>query len=125
MRFKKNDRLALSLIMTFFISNVPSVVIANQAVEPPQMPISSRTMLDELTHAEAKAIVFEYLQKDDVQSLLIKQGISPSEAADRLANLSTTEIQQLALQAKEARAGGDVLLTVLLVLLIIYFVQRV
>lgn len=114
-----------ALFMAILISNIPNVVLAENLIRSKNEMISTSTVLAEITRTEAEKNIRDFLQKSEVQSELIKQGVSPDEASARLANLSEQEIQQLSGQVKEARAGGDILVAVLLVVLIIYFIKRI
>jgi hypothetical protein len=60
-----------------------------------------------------------------VEEILAQKGLLTKEISQRLAMLSQEELNQMGTQIKEARAGGDILITVLLVLLIIYVAKRI
>jgi len=111
--------------MALLVSNIPNVVLAESLNNSKNEMISTSTVLAEATRAEAEENIRDYLQKSEVQSELIRQGVAPDEVSVRLANLSEQEIRQLSGQVKEARAGGDILVAVLLVVLIIYFIKRI
>jgi len=75
---------------------------------------------------DARQRVIHFLQRDDVRTIFMDQGVDPQEAAERVQNLSDEEIRVLAQQIDHLPAGGDgfgfvigVLLIVLLVLLIL------
>lgn len=122
-------KVAGSLSMAFIMSSVPNVVLADKLSSSSVEMIPSSVVLNEISRAEgrleAEAEVRSFLQKSEVQSELAKQGLSAHEISARLASLSEQELQQLHGQVKEARAGGDLLVTVFLVVLIIYFIQRI
>lgn len=122
-------KVAGSLSMAFIMSSVPNVVLADKLSSSSVEMIPSSVVLHEISRAEgrleAEAEVRSFLQKSEVQSELAKQGLSAHEISARLASLSEQELQQLHGQVKEARAGGDLLVTVFLVVLIIYFIQRI
>lgn len=90
----------------------------------PQM-ISTSNLIEEIDRQQAEKEVADYVQTDDVKKLLAEHGVAPDEIESRLASLSDSEIQQLHGQLQEARAGGGILVAVLLVILIIYFAQRI
>jgi hypothetical protein len=69
--------------------------------------------------------VLGYLNEGHVRDQLIQNGVAPEEASVRLASLSDQELRQLATQVQEARAGGDILVTILLVVLIVFLVKRI
>lgn len=118
MRFSKRSRTLVALAMSVFISNVPSTVLADGM-------ISTSTVVADLTRAEAQNNVESLLQRDDVREELQKRGLEPSEISARLASLSAEEMRQLSGQLNEARAGGDILVTILVVVLIIFLIKRI
>ena len=125
MLYKKIKKTTSTVFLVFLISNIPNVVLAEGIINSKNEMISTSMVLAEITRAEAEKNVRDYLQKSDIQSELIKHGVSPDEVSARLANLSEQEIRQISGQVKEARAGGDILVAILLVVLIIYFIQRI
>ena len=125
MKTLKFRKTAGALFMALLMSHIPNIVLAESLTSPKNEMISTSTVLAETTRSQAEKNIRDYLQKSEVQNEFINQGISSDEAAARLANLSEHEIRQLSNQVKEARAGGDILVAVLLVVLIIYFVQRI
>lgn len=115
-----------SVFLSFLMSNIPHVVWA-EAADQPQM-IATESVVAEMNRAQAQEKVREFMAREDVQQELIKNGVSPQDAEIRLASLSDFELKRLAQQMDQARAGGDVvgvLVVVLLVLLVIYFAKRV
>lgn len=121
----KPRKFVCAVFMAVLVSNIPNVVLAESLNDSENEMISASTVLAEATRAEAEEHIRDYLQKSEVQSELIRQGVSPDEVSVRLANLSEQEIRQLSGQVKEARAGGDILVAILLVVLIIYFINRI
>lgn len=116
---------ALRFFMAFVMSNVPNVLMADTVSGPQAEMISASKVLGEITRTQAERNVRDYLEKSEVKNELLKNGISSDEAIARLSILSEQEIRQLSGQVNEARAGGDILLAVLLVVLIIYFAKRI
>lgn len=123
MKLSKSVKTACILTMSLLMSNIPNVALAEKVSELKM--ISASVVLEELTRAEAEQNVRDYLQRSEVQSELVKRGVSPDEATARLANLSELEIKQLSGQVKQAQAGGDILVAILLVVLIIYLIKRI
>lgn len=111
--------------LTLLMSHVPNVALAEQISHTPSGMISAGSVLADISRAEAEKNVRDYISKSDVQTQLIKHGLSAAEVDSRLASLSEQEMRQLANQVGEARAGGDVLVTVLLIVLIIFLIQRI
>ena len=116
---------ALRVFMAIVMSNIPNVLMAdNLNYSKPEM-ISATQVLEEITRGQAEKNVRDYLEKTAVKNELLKNGVSSDEAIARLSILSEQEIRQLSGQVNEARAGGDILVAILLVVLIIYFVKRI
>lgn len=116
---------ALRFFMAFIISNVPNVLMADTISGSKAEMIATSQVLEEVTRAQAEKNVRNYLEKSAIRNELLKNGISSDEAFARLSMLSEQEIRQLSGQVNEARAGGDILVAVLLVVLIIYFAKRI
>ncbi len=123
MKLSKPIKHACVLTMSLLISNMPNVAVAEKLASDKMMTASA--VMADITRAEAEKNVLNYLQRADVQAELVKHGVSADEAAARLASLSESEVKQLAHQAKTAQAGGDILVAVLLVVLIIFFAKRI
>lgn len=120
--FRKNSIVAL--VLAFLISPLPQAIAAVQLEARPQMISTVEVMRRLAADAERKEIS-DLLLRDQVKAALEFNGVSSEEASKRLAALSDQEVQKLSEQIKEARAGGDVLTTIVLVLLIIFLVQRI
>ncbi len=118
MRFSKGLSKFVAIFMAMFISNVPSTVFA-------EAMISTSVVAAELTRAQAQANVENILQRTDVRAELLKRGVAPDEITSRLASLSETELRELSGQMDQARAGGDILIAILVVVLIIFLIKRI
>ncbi len=110
--------------MTILMSHIPDVVLAETVTTSRQM-ISAGSVLADITRENAQKDVENYISKTDVQSELMKHGLTADEVNSRLASLSDQEMRQLSGQVQQARAGGDILVTILVVILIIYLIQRI
>ncbi|MEK6553956.1 MAG: PA2779 family protein [Bdellovibrionota bacterium] len=115
-------RTFIAVSLSLILSNVPAV--AAQVTVRGEM-ISTSSVVEQLTETESRQKVANYLKRDDVRQALAKRGLSESEITTRLASLSHKEMQQLQTQLDQAKYGGDVLVTVLLVVLIIFLIQRI
>lgn len=116
---------ALRFFMAFVMSNVPNVLMADNVNGAKAEMISANQVLEEITRAQAERNVRDYLEKTAVKNELQKNGISSDEAIARLSILSEQEIRQLSGQVNEARAGGDILVAILIVVLILVLVKRI
>jgi len=118
-------RTACAITMAVLMSNIPNVVFAETAVNSASPMISATTVVQDLTRAQAMANVQSFLNKPEVKQELVKRGLSEKEAEMRLASLSESELRQLSGQVDQARAGGDILITILIVVLIIFLIKRI
>jgi hypothetical protein len=100
------------------LSHLPNVAFANSQM------ISTSQVVEQMSREQAQEKVTNFVQRADVQEMLVAQGISAHEANARLATLSQSELNQFAVQIEEAKAGG-ILVTILVVVLIIFLVQRI
>jgi|SRR5690606_910508 len=64
------------------------------------------------------------VDRTEIKKLLLKNGLSEKEIDTRLASMSDREVQTLNQQIDKAQAGG-LLVAILVVILIIYFAQRI
>lgn len=117
MRIPKALRLFVCVFMSLFISNVPALAADGM--------ISTSSAVADLSRAQAQQNVQNFVNQGEVRSELLKRGVSPDEVTSRLASLSEAEVKQLAGQIETARAGGDILWTILIVVLIIFLIKRI
>ncbi len=122
MKIPVSVKLVCAYLMSAVLTNIPNMVFA-ESVKAAMIPTT--TVVSELTRSDAQAKVQNLLKRDDVRKQLQAHGVSVEEANQRLASLSEAEMRNLAGQLQEARAGGDVLVTVLIVILIIFLIQRI
>lgn len=122
MKIPVSVKLVCAYLMSAVLTNVPNMVFA-ESVKAAMIPTTA--IVSELTRSDAQAKVQNLLKRDDVRKQLQAHGVSVEEANQRLASLSEAEMRNLAGQLQEARAGGDVLVTVLIVILIIFLIQRI
>ena len=113
--------------MAFLLTNFSTVILAHTAkleIHTTNAMFSTLAIADKFNRNQMEANVYNYLQKDEVKAELIKHGVSSNEATKRIANLSDKELFELSTQVEQARYGGDVLFTILIVVLIVYFFKR-
>lgn len=88
-------------------------------------PISTQTLL-QLEQRQAHIDRIEAaLQRDEVQQAMIKMGVSPTDAQQRVAALSDDELNTLAQQIEQLPAGGDVLAVVGIVFVVLIILDLV
>jgi HAMP domain-containing protein len=114
----------LALVLTLCLGHIPEIASA----EVLDQMIPTQAVVDSLSRTELEAKVQGYLNRDDLKDQLRKLGVSPEETSQRVANLSDSELNDLAKQMDQGRYGGDIvgiLVIALVVILIIYFAKRI
>ena len=119
MLFSKSFKTIGSFAMAAVLSNIPAIATAQPGMIPTHLVVA------ELSRTEALKKVHSFLNRSDVQQLLIERGLSAEEASLRVASLSEIELNQLSGQIEQARAGGDILVAILIVVLIIFLIKRI
>ena len=84
--------------------------------------IDTETVLTESNGQESRDYLKQLLEREDIRSALIAEGIDPAEAEARLASLSELEIIELADQIESLPAGQDAFGLVIAVLVIVILV---
>lgn len=110
-------------ILSLSLSHLPQVVFA-ETIQAHKM-ISTFEVLEKFDRKIAQGKVAAYLNQQQIEQKLTDQGISVAEAKARISSLSDIELQNLSQQIDKAEYGGDILVTILLVVLIIYLVKRI
>ena len=124
MRFHPKTRLFVISVLTLLLSHIPNVAVAEVALQSGQM-VPTSILVADLTRAQAQSRIQNYLDQKELRQNLADRGLSADEISTRLASLSDTEMKQLAQQMDQAQYGGDILVAILLVVLIIYFAKRI
>jgi len=119
MRFSKRFLAACSVFMSVILSNIPALAVSSEAM------ISTEMAIVEMDRAQTEQKIADFLTREDVRAALVEKGVAPDEVSSRLASLSETELRALSSQVEQARAGGDILVTILLIVLIIFLVKRI
>jgi hypothetical protein len=70
--------------------------------------IGTETVLETARGQEARDRVVSFLAREDVQTVLMAQGIDPLEAKARVDGLSDAEVVRLAEQIEQLPAGGAI-----------------
>lgn len=123
MKIPMKVKLFCIYMLSALMTHIPDVALAEVATATSMIPTSA--IVSDMNAAEAKANVDNFLKRDDVRQQLMANGISADEAATRVAALSPAEMKNLSSQMEQARAGGDILVTILVVVLIIFLIQRI
>ncbi|HKY91206.1 MAG TPA: PA2779 family protein [Nevskiaceae bacterium] len=77
------------------------------------------------TQADSRAVVDAFLARADVKQQLVAWGVAPEQAESRVASLSESELQQLAQTIGDQPAGGDVLVVVGVVFIVLLILELV
>lgn len=125
MKIPSSLKATCAVTLSILLSNIPNTVFAESVMNSTSPMIPSTVVVAELTRAQALANVQEFLNKPEVRERLAKSGLSEKEAELRVASLSEAELKQLSTQMDQARAGGDILVAILLVVLIIFLIKRI
>lgn len=124
MRLHRLTRLFVIIGLTLLLSHIPNLAVAAVALQSGQM-IPTSVLVADLTRDQAQSRIQNYLAQGELRQKLAERGLSADEISTRVASLSDAELKQLAQQMEEARYGGDILVAILLVVLIIYFAKRI
>ena len=84
--------------------------------------IDTETAIAVMRHQDDRARIAAFLERQDVQLAMIRYGVDPDEAKDRVASLTDSEVRQLAQAMDKLPAGGDGVGAVLFALLLVFFV---
>ncbi len=117
MTIPRSLKLFCCFFMSLLLSNAPALAMDTM--------IATHVAVADLSRTQANQQVQNFMSEAQVRNELLKRGVTPEEATARLANLTETEVKQLAGQIETARAGGDILWTILIVILIIFLVKRI
>lgn len=83
--------------------------------------VGTEAVVDTERARDARNYLQSLLTREDVQSMLISQGIDPQEAKDRLDSLTDEEATRVAEQLQELPAGGNGFFTLLLIVAFLVF----
>ncbi len=83
--------------------------------------VGTEAVVDTERARDARNYLQSLLAREDVQSMLVSQGIDPQEAKDRLDSLTDEEATRVAEQLQELPAGGNGFFTLLLIVAFLVF----
>ena len=115
-------------VLTAALSHLPNVVMAETVIAKnatTKKMISTSEVLSNFDREATKNNVADFLTGKDVEAKLVAEGLTVTEAQARIASLSDQELQNLSMQIDKAQHGGDILVTILLIVLIIYLIKRI
>ncbi len=111
-------------VLSLCLSHLPNVAFAEVAMNEATQMVPTSVVVEEFNRQQTETKVLNFINKDDVQKKLVSQGLNADEAKMRVASLSNQELQSLSTQIDQAQYGGDILVAILLVVLIIFLVKR-
>ncbi|MCM2354822.1 MAG: PA2779 family protein [Pseudobdellovibrio sp.] len=124
MRVKSRCGFFTVAVLSLSLSHLPNVVLA-ETIQAQKKMISTSEMLENFNRKLAQEKVANFLSQKDVELKLVEQGVSLAEAKARVMSLSDQELQNLSTQVDKAQYGGDILVTILLIVLIIFLIKRI
>lgn len=87
--------------------------------------IGTESVISADARASNIATVEQFLARDEVRSQLEGFGVEPALAAERVANLSDSELQQMAMNIQAQPAGGDTLAIIGIVFVVLLILELV
>ena len=108
--------------VTRWLSTLLAAVLLAAIIPQPAVAamIGTQTLAEEAELQDARARVATFLQRDDVRAQLVRLGVSPEAAEQRVEALSESEVRRLAAHMEEMPAGGiDILGAALIVFLVL------
>ena len=101
---------ALIVLPAFFFGALPSVARAELV------------SVQDLVPTAQQAEILSFLERSDVERVLVRSGVDPSEAKSRVSRLTETEAANFAREIHRLPAGGDGVSAVVGGILIIFLV---
>lgn len=87
--------------------------------------IGTETLASQSLRADTEARVQNLLSRDDVQSQLVAWGVDVEKAKSRANAMSDEELQRVAMALDSQPAGGDVLVIVGIVFVVLFILELV
>ena len=84
--------------------------------------VTTDQVLDAAQLEETREMVIEFLAREDVREQMEMLGVDPDEASARAANMTDSEVMQIAGQLEQLPAGQDAVGTIVGVILVIFLV---
>jgi hypothetical protein len=114
---------SLALVLSFAMVEVTFSLNAHAGM------IGTSQAVADVARARNLQTVQVFLERNDVQTELVKRGVAPQEAAQRVAGLSDFELAKVAGNIENAPAGADAIVisltTVLLVVIILLLIGKI
>lgn len=112
------------LILTLMLTTTFTIGSTFASVNQQTNFISTHELAQQMGQSDLQDEVKAMLSEDEFKKILTENGYTLAQMEQRLATMSTTELQDLKADLDQAQAGG-ILATILVDILIIYFAQRI
>jgi hypothetical protein len=109
------NRFVMTCILSVTIAVAPMTLHADMVDTPSMLSHKERSTQVELVET--------FIAREEVRSQMEAMGVNPALAAERVASLTDSQLQQLALNIQNAPAGSGVLGVVIAVLVIILLLE--
>jgi len=124
MYIKRHTTLALCAVLSLGLLESP---FSRQAYALGM--ISTSDAVSTLSREQDQAKIGAFLERQDVRDGLVRFGVNPEEASQRIASLSDAEVRALAGQIEDAPAGGEIVIisltSILLIVLILVLLGKI
>jgi Skp family chaperone for outer membrane proteins len=94
-----------SFISTLLIVSIFSISLQSAEAKIAMLPTMS--VVQHSSYAQTREDIVSFVKQEKVQKEMIKYGVNPEEALNRIATLSPSELDQLSAQMNKAQAGSD------------------
>ena len=115
----KNLKASLAALVSSGMILLGTPNMANAAM------IGTETLASQSLRADTEARVQSLLSREDVQSQLVAWGVDVQKAQERAASMSDEELQRVAATLDQQPAGGDLLVVVGLVFVVLLILELV
>jgi hypothetical protein len=115
-QFRKSAR-PISIFLVIFLS---FIFVPVQSVFAAM--IETEAVMNDPVVQSSRAKVRAFMERQDVQDILIARGIDPMEARARLNSLSDAEVQTLSAKIDELPAGGSVVGALIVIIVVAFLV---
>ena len=115
----KNLKASLAALVSSGMILLGTPNMANAAM------IGTETLASQSLRADTEARVQSLLSREDVQSQLVAWGVDVQKAQERAASMSDEELQRVAATLDQQPAGGDLLVVIGLVFVVLLILELV
>lgn len=117
----KSRLLLTCMLSTTLVAAAPLTLYADM-VNTSQLLVTEQGLYQQDRDAQSE-VVMSFMDRDDVRNQLETMGVDPAMAAERVASLTDSQLQQLAGSIQSMPAGSGALGIVLVVLVILVLLE--